>query len=59
MKTIETKAASRVVISTNQNTAGQWESRLYVNHGAIATPTSANHKTEAGAIRWAKKVLAR
>jgi len=53
----EFKSGSRVVISTNQNTARVWESRLYVNYGKIATLTHATHKTEKGVERWAKKVL--
>jgi hypothetical protein len=57
-ETITTKTGSRQVITTNQNTAGIWESRLYVNNGETATLTSAKHKTKEGAIKWANKVLA-
>lgn len=52
------KKGSRVVISSNQNTAGVWESRLYVSNGEIATPTCAQHKTLAGAEKWAAKKVA-
>ena len=55
--TIKTTNGSKVVISTNQNTADIWESRLYVDNGNIATPTNAKHKTKAGAIRWANSKL--
>ena len=59
LETIETRNGSRVVISDNRNTAGIWESRLYVNDGETATRKSAEHKTRTGAVRWAKKVLAK
>jgi len=57
--TFETKVGSRVVISNNQNTGGEWQSRLYVNNGETATLTAASHKTRQGAEKWARKVLAR
>lgn len=49
------KKGSRVVISSNQNTAGIWESRLYVSGGETATLTCAKHKTLQGAEKWAAK----
>jgi len=54
---IETKAGSRVVKSDNQSTSREWTSVLFVNHGETCTTKRATHKTQAGAIRWAKKVL--
>lgn len=57
METIEIRNGTRSVISNNGNTAGVWESRLYVNDGDTATPTAAEHKTRKGAINWAQKVL--
>ncbi len=56
-QTIETRKGSRVVISDNRNTGGVWESRLYVNGGETATLTATVHKTQVGAIRWAKRIL--
>ena len=53
------KKGSREVYISNQNTAGIFESRLYVNRGETATLTHASHKTLTGAIRWANKILAR
>ena len=55
--TIITRNGSRQVISDNQNTAGVWESRLYVNNGETATLTCSKHKTESAARRWAAKTL--
>lgn len=53
------RKGSRVVKIDNQNTAGVFESRLYVNNGKTATPTHAEHRTLTGAKAWAKKILAR
>lgn len=57
MEQFETRKGSRVVISNCQNSAGVWQSRLYVNNGETATLTCARHKTESGARRWARKHL--
>ena len=57
MKNISIVNGSRVVRISHQNNA--FESRLYVDHGDVATLTAASHKTKAGAKRWATKVLAR
>lgn len=59
LETIRTTSGSRVVITDNRNTAGEYQSRLYVNHGETATLQHASHKTRGGAIRWAKRTLAR
>lgn len=56
MTKIETRAGSRVVISLNNR--GTWISRLYVSGGETATLVSANHKSEAGARKWAQNTLA-
>ena len=53
------KKGSREVVISNQNTAGVFESRLYINRGQTATLTHATHKTLAGALKWANKILAR
>ena len=54
---IETRNGSRIVIGFC--TGAGYDSRLYVNNGNTATLTSARHKTEAGARKWADKVLNR
>ena len=59
MRTFETSNGSRTVVTTNQNTGGEFQSRLYVDFGNVATLTSASHKTEAGARRWAEKKLSK
>lgn len=51
------KRGSRQVNINNQNSAGVFESRLYVNNGQTATLTRATHKTLAGAERWSKRTL--
>ncbi len=51
------RRGSRQVVISNQNTGGIFESRLYVNRGETATPTSARHKTLAGAVKWAEATL--
>ena len=58
LETIKTVNGSRMVITDNRNSAGVYESRLYVNNGESATLTCAKHKSRAGAIRWANKTLA-
>jgi hypothetical protein len=47
---------SRQVV-TWQHAPGFFDSRLYVNGGETATPTSSRHKTLAGAKRWAERRL--
>ena len=56
MTTIEIRNGSRVVIVMVQD--GSYSARLYVNNGETATLTNWKGKTEAGARRWAGKVLA-
>jgi hypothetical protein len=47
---------NRKVFISNQNTAGIFESRLFI--GDVASQyTHATHKTLVGAEKWAKKVL--
>lgn len=57
MITTTTKNGSREVVSTANDASSIWSSRLYVNHGETATLTCAKHKTQAGAVKWAKKTL--
>lgn len=57
MQMIETTKGSRKVISTRNGEGCDWSSRLYVNNGETATLTCAKHKSEAGARKWAAKVL--
>jgi hypothetical protein len=64
-ETIKIAAGSRVVIARRNDEASNWSSRLYVNAREIngrvdgdATLIAAKHSTEAGARRWAAKVLA-
>lgn len=58
MPQITTTNGTRRVISFANNYEGAtWHSRLYVNDGETATLTARKHSTEAGAIKWAKKVL--
>ena len=59
MNAVTAKNGSRVVYTNNQNTAGIFESRLYVSGGETATPTCAQHKTLAGAQKWAAKTVAK
>jgi hypothetical protein len=54
----ETRTGSRVVIATSNGEGCGWSSRLYVNGGETATLTAAKHKSEAGARKWAAKILA-
>jgi hypothetical protein len=54
----ETTAGTRKVISFANDRNSIWHSRLYVNNGETATLTSAKHKSEAGARKWAAKALA-
>lgn len=49
---------TRLVRSSNQNSANVYESRLYVNNGETATLSCAKHKTLAGAKKWAAKAVA-
>lgn len=57
--TIQTaKNGSRVVLSNNQNSAGVWESRLYVSGGETATTICAKHKSLKAAQKWAAKQVA-
>ena len=58
MRQFETRNGSRVVISFSNGAGFSWSSRLYVNNGETATLTCAKHKTEAGARKWAAKMLA-
>lgn len=58
MQQFETIKGSRKVISFS-NDGTQWESRLYVDNGEVATLTNANHKSRKGAEKWASKVLSR
>jgi hypothetical protein len=57
MQAIHVKNDNRVIRTNNQNSAGQFESRLYVNNGETATLICRKHKTQTGAIRWAQKIL--
>lgn len=57
MTQFETTNGSRKVITTS-NDGSSFSSRLYVNGGETATLVSSKHKTEAGARKWAAKVLA-
>lgn len=57
MKTNWIDNGTRSVAITIDN--GHVSARLYVNRRETATLTSWKGKTEAGAMRWAKKVLAR
>lgn len=52
------KQGSRVVLSSNQNSAGVWESRLYVSGGETATTITAKHKNFKAAEKWAAKQVA-
>lgn len=52
------KNGSRVVLCSNQNSAGAWESRLYVSGGETATTVCAKHKTIKAAKKWAEKQVA-
>lgn len=56
MQQFEIIKSSRKVIITSQD--GSVHARLYVDSGEIATPTAWNGKTEAGAHKWAAKILA-
>lgn len=58
MTQIETRAGSRLVIAASNGEGAAWTSRLYVNGGETATLTTARHKSEAAARKWAAKVLA-
>lgn len=55
--TKEIKNGSKSVIISNQNTAGIYESRIFVNNGQTAGYQNAEHKTLKGAERWAKRTL--
>lgn len=59
MNMISAQNGSRIVYTNNQNTAGIYESRLYVSKGETATPTCARHKTLAGAKKWASRVVSK
>jgi hypothetical protein len=51
---------SREVVVTSNGTPGSfWHARLYVDNGNLATLTAWKGKSEAGARRWAAKVLGR
>lgn len=58
MQAIIATNGNRVVRTSNQNSAGVFESRLYVSKGETATLTCAKHKTLAGATKWAQKAVA-
>ena len=58
MNKVIAQNGNRVVRTCNQNSAGIFESRLYVNKGETATLTCAKHKTLAGAQKWAIKAVA-
>lgn len=57
-KQIEITKGNRSVKSFTNGDGYSWNSRLYVNNGETATLTCAKHKTEAGARKWAARVLA-
>jgi hypothetical protein len=52
---------ARIVVASRNDMNSRWTSRLYVNcAGDVlgeATLLVAKHSTEAGACRWARKVL--
>jgi hypothetical protein len=54
-----TKNGSREVVSCANDEHSTWTSYLYVDNGELITPTCAKHKTKAGAMKWAKKILSR
>ncbi|MET3996617.1 hypothetical protein ABID65_008294 [Bradyrhizobium sp. S3.9.2] len=58
MNKVIAQNGSRVVRTCNMNSAGLFESRLYVNKGDTATLICAKHKTLAGAQKWASKAVA-
>jgi hypothetical protein len=59
MQQFETINGSRKVISSRNDDASKWFSRLYVNGGETATLVTGKHASEAGARKWAEKALAR
>lgn len=59
MQQFEIWRGSRCVIASRNGEGWPWTSRLYVNRMGTATLVVGNHKTEAGARAWARKVLAR
>jgi hypothetical protein len=58
MNAVIAQNGNRVVRTCNQNSAGVFESRLYVNKGETATLICAKHKTLAGAQKWAAAQVA-
>lgn len=50
----ETKG-NKSVVTSRKNSAGKWESVLFVNNGETATSRRAIHNTEAGAKKWANQ----
>ncbi len=59
MQQFETVVGTRKVISSRNDDASKWQSRMYVNGGETATLVTGKHATEANARKWAEKVLAR
>jgi hypothetical protein len=57
MKTLEVTNGSRKVIAFQNDERSQWNGRLYVGNGEIATLTAKTFKTETGLRKWADKVL--
>lgn len=55
MRQFKIEAGSRVVVVTDQD--GQFSARLYVNGGETATLQAWKGKSEAGARRWAARML--
>lgn len=46
---------SRLVKTSDQNSCGVFESRLYVSGGETVTTICAKHKSLAAATKWAEK----
>lgn len=57
MQTITAQVGTRQVITTSNDAAGPFWSRLYVNSGETATLLSATHKSLKGAAKWAQKAV--
>jgi hypothetical protein len=55
MTTFTIKNGSREVVVTKQD--GRYSARLYVNHGETATLQSWKGRSEAGARKWAARVM--
>ena len=54
-KEITTQSGTKIVITTVSGAL--FSSRLYVNGGETATLVAAKHKSEKGAVAWAKKAV--